>query len=86
MNRISRFYSNIFFSQGPLFKDGESVEFSGMAVAHLAADPDIMTKTGKILNPSDLAKEYGFVDLDGRIPDYSVWVEKSHWLDQALEK
>jgi len=52
----------------------------------LAADQEIMTKTGKILNPSDLAKEYGFVDLDGRIPDYSVWVEKSHWLDQALEK
>ena len=46
-----------------LFKDGESVEFSGMAIAHLAADEDKLVKTGRILSTSHLAKEYGFVDL-----------------------
>jgi hypothetical protein len=84
LNKIQSLFRTIFL--GPLFKDGESVEFPGMAVAHLAADPDVMKKTGRILNPSDLAKEYGFVDLDGRIPDYSIWTEKTHWLDQALGK
>jgi hypothetical protein len=43
--------------------DGESVEFPGMAIAHLAADPNCLQKSGKILSVSDLAKEYGFVDL-----------------------
>ena len=69
-----------------LFKDGESVEFSGMAVAHLAADPNYMAKTGRILHVSDLAKDYGFVDLDGRVPDNTARVGKSHWLDQAFGK
>jgi hypothetical protein len=29
--------------------DGESVEFSGMGIAHLAADKNKLTKTGRIL-------------------------------------
>lgn len=69
-----------------LFKDGETVEFSGMAVAHLAADPNVIAKTGRILHASALAKEYGFVDLDGRVPDNSARIPKAHWLDQALGK
>jgi len=62
------------------------VEFSGMAVAHLAADPNVIAKTGRILHASALAKEYGFVDLDGRVPDNSARIPKAHWLDQALGK
>ena len=38
-----------------------------MATAHLAADANHMRKTGRILLTADLAREYGFVDLDGKI-------------------
>jgi hypothetical protein len=37
-----------------------SPRFTGQAVTALAADPDVMEKTGKILNVLDLAREYGF--------------------------
>ena len=33
---------------------GESIEFAGMAVAHLAKDPNKLSKTGKILLTGDL--------------------------------
>ena len=52
-----------------MFEDGESVEFSGMAIAHLACDKDIMQKSGRIIWTSNLAREYGFVDIDGSMPD-----------------
>jgi hypothetical protein len=37
-----------------IFSAGESMEFSGQAVAHLATDPNIMVKTGKIFMMGDL--------------------------------
>lgn len=46
----------------------ESPKFTGRAVAALAADPDIMKKTGKVLEVVDLAREYGFTDIDGTRP------------------
>lgn len=48
---------------------GESMEFAGMAVSHLAKDPKKMDKSGKILLTCDLAREYGFTDLDGTVHD-----------------
>ena len=42
------------------FLGGESIEFAGKAIVHLAADPKLMAKTGKILQTVDLAHEYGF--------------------------
>ena len=50
-------------------KLGESIEFAGMAVSHLAMDPQRMSKSGKILMAADLAREYGFQDLDGSTHD-----------------
>ena len=47
--------------------NAESVEMSGMAVCHLAADPRVIRKTGRILMNADLAREYGFTDVDGVI-------------------
>lgn len=47
---------------------GETPQFAGRAVAALAADPDVMAKTGQILLASELAREYGFTDIDGKIP------------------
>jgi dehydrogenase/reductase SDR family protein 1 len=52
-----------------MFEGGESIELSGQAVAHLAADANIMSKSGRILMTGDLAREYGFVDVDGETHD-----------------
>ncbi|UQD70663.1 SDR family NAD(P)-dependent oxidoreductase [Bradyrhizobium japonicum] len=47
---------------------GETPVFVGRAIAALAADPDVITKTGQILLASELAQEYGFTDIDGKVP------------------
>jgi dehydrogenase/reductase SDR family protein 1 len=41
----------------------EAPLFSGRAVAALAADPQIMDKSGRAVVVAELAREYGFVDL-----------------------
>ncbi|VTU23350.1 3-oxoacyl-[acyl-carrier-protein] reductase FabG [Variovorax sp. PBS-H4] len=51
-----------------IMADGESPEFAGRAVAALAADPRIMEKTGQLHLVAELAQEYGFTDVDGRMP------------------
>jgi dehydrogenase/reductase SDR family protein 1 len=40
----------------------------GRAVAALAADPNIMTKSGQVLITAELGQEYGFTDVDGSVP------------------
>lgn len=50
------------------FEKSESTEYLGRAVAALAADGDVLKKTGKIHFVGDLAREYGFTDVDGRSP------------------
>ena len=49
------------------FDLSESPEYVGRAAAALAADPHVMSKTGKLLWAADLAREYGFTDVDGRV-------------------
>merc|ERR1719323_544308 len=51
-----------------VFEKGESIEFAGKVVAQLATETNIMDRTGKIINTSDVAKQYGIVDIDGQIP------------------
>jgi NAD(P)-dependent dehydrogenase (short-subunit alcohol dehydrogenase family) len=46
----------------------ESTLYVGRAIAALAADPEVMTKSGQVLATGDLAREYGFTDVDGRQP------------------
>jgi len=53
---------------GVMFAKGETIEFAGKAVVNLAADPQMMAKTGKILNTADLAREYSFTENDGTSP------------------
>ncbi|XP_033122699.1 dehydrogenase/reductase SDR family member 1-like [Anneissia japonica] len=48
--------------------NGETIEFPGIAIAHLAADQNIMKKTGRIFLTVDLADEYGFKDINGQVP------------------
>ncbi len=44
----------------------ESVEYIGRAVLALATDPQVINKSGQIWTAGDLAREYGFTDVDGR--------------------
>ena len=48
----------------------QSPALVGRAVAMLAADPDIARLSGRTLYAGDVAREYGFTDVDGRIPRY----------------
>jgi len=48
--------------------NSESPRFVGRAVAALAADPDVMKKSGQVLVTAALAQEYGFTDLNGKSP------------------
>jgi NAD(P)-dependent dehydrogenase (short-subunit alcohol dehydrogenase family) len=48
--------------------NSESPEFIGRAVAALAADPDVLRYSGKVLVAAALAEEYGFSDVNGANP------------------
>ncbi|MNC33127.1 Glucose 1-dehydrogenase 1 [compost metagenome] len=51
----------------------ESTAYIGRAVAQLAADPEVMSMTGKPQQVGRLAEKYGFTDTDGRmIPPFRV--------------
>ncbi len=39
-----------------------------IAVVALACDPNIISRTGQILNVGNLSREYGFTDIDGTQP------------------
>ncbi len=47
----------------------ESTEYSGRALAALATDPNVLSKSGELIFVADAAKEYGFTDIDGRSVD-----------------
>ena len=53
----------------PHFVISETPRFVGRAVAALAGDPDRGRWNGQSLSSGDLAKVYGFTDLDGSRPD-----------------
>jgi NAD(P)-dependent dehydrogenase (short-subunit alcohol dehydrogenase family) len=53
----------------PHFAISESPRYVGRAVAALAADPDVARWNGQSLSSGQLAKLYGFTDLDGSQPD-----------------
>ena len=48
--------------------NSESPEFSGRAVVALATDPDVLRHSGCVRVVADLAREYGFTDIDGTTP------------------
>jgi len=52
----------------------ETPHFPGRGVVALASDADPMLRTGRAFWVADLAREYGFTDIDGKIPD----AEKLH--------
>ena len=64
----------------PHFVISETPRYVGRAVAHLAADPDVSRWNGPSLSSGQLARAYGFTDLDGSQPDcfrYLVEVQEA---------
>lgn len=57
-------------AKDPHFIASETPAFVGRAVAALAADPNIMRKSGGVYSSWGLSDEYGFTDIDG---------ERPHW-------
>jgi NAD(P)-dependent dehydrogenase (short-subunit alcohol dehydrogenase family) len=61
------------WQERPALARTESPRYLGRAVAALAGDPQIMTKSGSVLRVADLACEYGFTDIDGRqVPAFEM--------------
>jgi NAD(P)-dependent dehydrogenase (short-subunit alcohol dehydrogenase family) len=56
-------------TRSPHFAISESPAFVGRAVAALAQDPNVSRWNGKSLSSGQLAKIYGFTDIDGSQPD-----------------
>ena len=56
-------------TRSPHFAISESPAFVGRAVAALAQDPDVARWNGKSLSSGQLARIYGFTDIDGSQPD-----------------
>ncbi|MEV5647186.1 SDR family NAD(P)-dependent oxidoreductase [Nocardia sp. NPDC052254] len=48
--------------------DACTPEFPGRVIAALAADPDLMTRTGGTYITAELARRYGITDVDGTTP------------------
>jgi NAD(P)-dependent dehydrogenase (short-subunit alcohol dehydrogenase family) len=49
-------------------KNMETPRFTGRAVVALANDPDLLARSGKAWIVADLARAYGFTDVDGNMP------------------
>lgn len=56
-------------AQEPHFVISETPRYIGRAVAALAKDPEVSRWNGQSLSSGQLAKTYGFTDLDGSQPD-----------------
>jgi NAD(P)-dependent dehydrogenase (short-subunit alcohol dehydrogenase family) len=59
------------------YASSETPLFAGRAVVALAADPNIMKKSGRVFSSWGLSEEYAFCDSDGRRP---------HWGKHYKEK
>jgi NAD(P)-dependent dehydrogenase (short-subunit alcohol dehydrogenase family) len=56
----------------PHFAASETPRYVGRAVAALAGDPDVARWAGQALSSWQLAREYGFSDVDGSRPDWGA--------------
>jgi NAD(P)-dependent dehydrogenase (short-subunit alcohol dehydrogenase family) len=57
----------------PALARTESPRYLGRAVVALAADAQVMRKTGSVFRVADVAAQYGFTDIDGRhVPPFEL--------------
>jgi NAD(P)-dependent dehydrogenase (short-subunit alcohol dehydrogenase family) len=55
------------------FLQSETPLFLGRAVAALAADPNVLERSGDILSSWEVGRDYGIADADGRRPDWGAY-------------
>jgi len=65
------------------FAVSETPHYIGRAVVALASDHDILLKSGRAVATWNLAKEYGFTDLDGTQPDWGSHARDELGLDMG---
>ncbi|MFE5534601.1 SDR family oxidoreductase [Streptomyces sp. NPDC056492] len=68
--------------RSPHFAISETPSYVGRGVAALAADPGVARWNGRSLSSAQLAREYGFTDLDGSRPD--AWRYLAEVQDRGL--
>jgi NAD(P)-dependent dehydrogenase (short-subunit alcohol dehydrogenase family) len=71
-------------AKDPHFIASETPFYVGRAVAALAADPNVASKSGRVFSSWALAKEYGFKDEDGRQPDWGTYFQKAFGRSYAV--
>jgi dehydrogenase/reductase SDR family member 1 len=49
-------------------RKAETPEFTGRAIVALYTAPDRMQRSGGVYRCKELARDYGFTDVDGRVP------------------
>ncbi len=59
------------------FEASETPCYVGRAIAALAADPYVASKSGGVYASWRLAREYGFTDIDGQTPHWEEFVRSS---------
>lgn len=68
-------------AQEPHFLQSETPFFVAKGIAALAADPDLMSKSGKIFTSWGLSDDYGIVDVDGRTPHWGRYAAEQGFYD-----
>jgi NAD(P)-dependent dehydrogenase (short-subunit alcohol dehydrogenase family) len=58
----------------PNYLASETPLYAGRAIAALAADANVMNKSGRVFSSWNLSDEYGFCDADGRRPHWGKHV------------
>jgi NAD(P)-dependent dehydrogenase (short-subunit alcohol dehydrogenase family) len=69
-------------ARDPTFEQSETPQFIGRGIAALAADPHVAARAGTTTFACDLARDYGFTDLDGRVPDF--WAANEQWIEARI--
>lgn len=71
-------------SEDEHFLQSETPLYLGRAVAALAADPEVLSKSGGVFSSGGLQAEYGFTDRDGSCPNWERYAAtQSFGEDQA---
>ena len=49
------------------FAEGESIEYSGKIIVHMAQDPNIIKHTAKVVIGAEYGQRFGILDIDNRV-------------------
>jgi hypothetical protein len=61
-----------------ILESAETPKFSGLAIASLYSDPQLMSKSGSVVIAAEAALEYGFKDFNGKQPP--ICLDKLYFL------